>query len=187
MVIKRAWFSPIIAAMLILGLEATVTAETMQQRVVWNTSADALTASLDGESRMDVFQFSGEAGIATGALKILVQDGRGTNAGWSVTLASGDFQSTTGNTPAIPAHGFYVSSDAGISAEIGATDGIAVVNTGVPLSTGTPVLQAGEGAGTGVYAQQLNVHLEIPAWQPIGEYRSDVTVTIASGPSGTGI
>lgn len=187
MIVKRTSFSLIIAAILTLGLEVTVIAETMQQRVVPNASADALTASLDGDSRMNVFEFSGTASIATGTLTILVRDDRGANTGWSVTLDSGNFHSTAENATAIPARGFYVASDAGISSEIGATDGISVVNTGVPLNTGTRVLQAAEGAGTGVYAQELNVRLEIPAWQPVGEYRSDITVTIASGPGGTGI
>lgn len=186
MLVRRSSFSLAVAVILVLGLGMAVRAQTLDQRVVPNPSADALTAALDGDSRMDVFTFSETAGISTGTLTIIVQDGRGTNTGWNVTLASGDFVPVSGDAPVIPARGFQVVSDGGITAGIGGIDGISVVNTGVPLDTGTRILQAGTGAGTGEYAQRLNVQLDIPAWQPIGEYRSEVTVTIAAGPGDTG-
>lgn len=180
--VRRFSFGYLAPAVLALGLVTPALAETIEMRVLPNTSADALTASLERDSSMNVFSFSNQSGTSTGVLTVLIRDERGTYAGWNVTLESSDFIHITDDVPAIPASGFTVASSAGIAAEVGATDGIDVVNTGVSLNTGPRIVQAVEGAGTGMYAQKLNVELEIPARQPRGEYRSDVTVTIASGP-----
>lgn len=179
---RRSVFSLVVVLTLVLGLNASASTQSLEQRILPNSAADALTASLHEGSGMEVFVFSDENGTAAGLLTLSITDGRGTRAGWNVTLQSDDFLPSEGEAGAIPASGFRIVSDAGISSSIGETDGIEVINSGVPLHDGTRIVRAAEGYGTGRFTQQLEVELDIPAWQPVGTYQADMTVTIASGP-----
>ncbi len=143
------------------------------------TPGTTLTASLNSDVTMTVANFSLAEQRTTGTLTLRVEDGRGTQQGWRVTIAAGDFVSGDAR---IPASGFSFSSPGALHTEIGETTGIGYGEPGTSLSSSQMVMYAVPGAGTGIYRQELNVALEIPAQTPAGTYRSEVTVSIISAP-----
>lgn len=191
--LKRTVFSFAAASIFALGLGASAMAQTstgnvIQEIVPAAESSDTLNAWLE-EGSMDEFRFSNESGSSKGGMTLGVKDGRGNNAGWTVTLQATDFkrgeddQNITGlNANPISAEGFKIVENKGIEGIPGKTEGIRADGSSSGLKAEQIVLTADIGAGTGVYHQTYGTELVIPAQQAPGTYTAVVTVGIASGP-----
>ncbi len=109
-------------------------------------------------------------------------DGRGSGAGWNVTLTSTDFTATGGT---ITVDNFKMKlDDANIVTVGGNTAPTSQVTGYQPLSTGTPLklLSAGVGVGMGTYDFTPDARLIVPADSAPGDYEAFITVSINSGP-----
>lgn len=168
------------ASIFALSLGTSVYAEKVSQEI---TAGSVLTASLAPDSSLATKPYSHQMQTSDGTLVLRVEDGRGTNAGWSVTLQAGPFNAMPGtNAQAIPASGFRLTGGGQLTATAGSPDGIQIGQVNTPLNSAQRVLRADQGKGTGIYSQELQVQLDIPGGQTVGTYQSDVIVNIASGP-----
>jgi hypothetical protein len=174
----------VLAATVAIGAASPAFADNSSTTVVQEiTAGTVLKAELLPGSFLNAMPFSQDAQTSKGKLMVKVEDGRGTNEGWQVTLQAQDFapQGINGAQP-IPAKGFNFVNGDSLAAAKGSSNGIQTGTQNVSLGETKTVLKANSGNGTGVYTQGLNVTLDIPAGQLVGKYQSNVTVNITSGP-----
>ena len=126
--------------------------------------------------------------FTTADLGLGVVDSRGQGAGWTVTISSADLTSTVdGVTSTIGASNLAVTSVTGLTRVKGqATTGITVASAGAgSLDSARVIASATQGRGNGEYVMTLGVRLDIPAGTIAGDYSAVLTVTVASGPTGS--
>lgn len=124
----------------------------------------------------------------TGRLRLVVDDPRGTAAGWSISIVASDFR---GSGPATE-QGRIASSDFrllvawapavvdGQPRDAGGPN--ATPQFGASLDAPRITMQAAPGAGSGIYEQVIDVGLEIPAGLPGGAYEGVVAIAVTAGP-----
>jgi len=182
----KTQFTTIAAASIFaLSLGTSALAENTVTQVI---TGGSLTASI-ADATLTPIAFSNEAGTSTGMLQVEVNDARGTDDGWSVTIQStGGFSGTddgindvTGKT--IPAAGFAITGYDGspVASPVVATGAVQGTDTGV-LTTAHTVMTAAGGGGTGIFTQGVNIELNIPAQTAVGTYVATVTVLTADAP-----
>lgn len=170
------------ASFLALGIVSGTVAQTatIGQEITAN-NAGPLTASL-GSAQMEAKTFSFDAQKSTGNLVLNVEDGRGTNTGWTVTVNAQDFQPQNGlNATAIPSSGFRFVERTSLTAAPGDANQLQAGNSSQSMTNFT-ILSARNGTGTGKFTMNFKTELAIPAAQPAGLYQSQVTVQIAAAP-----
>lgn len=166
------------ALSLVVGVSAQ---NTVDQQI---TGGSGVLTAVFTAATLSPRPFSNSTQTSTGTLNLVVEDSRGTNAGWNVSVIAAAFLPVAPTTgPAIGTAGFtYVTPHSAVIAVTGVTTGVSNAGaTGSLVGAHVP-LNAQIGSGTGDYIAPLNVALDIPAAQPIGTYRSILTVTIATGP-----
>lgn len=147
------------------------------------TAGTVLKAELLPASYLTAMPFSQDAQVSQGKLMVKVEDARGTNAGWQVTLQAQEFSPQGINgAQAIPGENLKFVNGDGLTANKGSANGIQTGTQNVSLGQSKTVLRANKDNGTGVFTQGLNVTLDIPAGQLVGRYQSNITVNITSGP-----
>jgi len=163
----------------------TLAEDTVTQEI---TSTGVLSASVT-DATLTPVTYSNTAGSSGGSLLLTVADGRGTAAGWSVSISSTAFDYTGSNTAGadIPATGFAIASTGAPAVSAGQPVGTggptAQSSTGVgTLDTARVTIAASSGAGSGTYTQSLPVTLVIPAYSLVGTYVADLTVLTAAAP-----
>jgi hypothetical protein len=174
----------VLAATVAFGAASPALANDANTKVTQEiTAGTVLKAELLPTSTLTAMPFSQTAQTSKGTLNVKIEDSRGTNGGWNVTLQAGEFSPGSGLTaPAISSKGFVFVNGGGVTASAGKTDNIQTGGQNAPLDTAKRVVYAPQGFGTGIFTQSLNVSLDIPAGQLVGEYQSDITVNITSGP-----
>ncbi len=183
---RHGWtFALITAVAAALLSAALVQAEnTVSLMIVGNGT---LTASLiDGS--LGPIQTATTIRQEVGGLSLVVRDPRGTGAGWSVTIESADVTPDGGplTDRSIVNSRFHVLAApspivlAGQGRVAGGPNGTPL--TGASLDTPRQVLHAAPGSGSGDYAQEIRVGLDIPARSQAGAYRTVLTVALSSGP-----
>lgn len=142
------------------------------------------TASLAEDSSMDKIAFRNTDATSTGHLFVLVDDARGTDVGWTVTLQSMSGFVGTNDEGTIPADGFSIIGYKDPVASVGQPDGVSHgTETGV-LTEPKIVMKAEKGAGTGTYQQEIDVSLKVPSQTALGTYTATVTVGTSAAPGG---
>ncbi len=109
-------------------------------------------------------------------------DGRGTAAGWNVTLTSTDFSATGGT---ITVDNFKMKlDDVNVITISGNTAPTSQATTYQPLDNTLPLtlLSAALGAGMGTYDFTPDGRLIVPAESAPGDYEAFMTISINSGP-----
>jgi hypothetical protein len=146
-----------------------------------------LTASIVSASLSPVI-YSNEANTSSGQIVIMVNDRRGTLAGWSVTLSSSDFlysgESTAGS--GLPNNLLAITSASqptGVTGQPIGTGG-PYANPGAPGNFGTTrtVVTADSGYGSGSYQQVLDISLSIPPYTQVGTYTATLIVATVAAP-----
>ena len=109
-------------------------------------------------------------------------DGRGTGAGWNVTVTSSDFTATGGT---IPVGNFRIRLlDSGVVVVSGGAPPLSQATTYQALSTALPlkILSAVASAGMGTYDFTPDFRLVVPASAVPGSYQASIVVSVNSGP-----
>ena len=151
------------------------------------TANGTFTASIASAS-LNTIAYSNTAVTTTGNLGMSVDDGRGSSAGWNVTVASTAFGYVGASAigQAIPAANFAITATddpAYVAVQAIQPTGPVKVTTGAgSLNTARETIEAAAGTGSGQYTQALPVSLLVPAFSQAGTYTATLTVTITSGP-----
>jgi hypothetical protein len=109
-------------------------------------------------------------------------DGRGTGAGWNVTVTSSDFTSVGGT---IPVGNFRIRLlDSSVVIVSGGAPPLAQVTTYQALSIALPlkILSAVVSTGMGTYNFTPDFRLVVPASTVPGSYQASIVVSVNSGP-----
>lgn len=137
--------------------------------------AGSLTVSITSASLSPV-TYSSQTTTSTGQIVIAVNDQRGTRAGWSVSLSSGDFTSPSSTIPN------DLLSITAAGQPIGSAGPYAGPNATGSLGEARVVAIAQPGSGAGVYQQVINIALRIPPYTPVGTYTATLVVATVAAP-----
>ncbi|PDV97172.1 WxL domain-containing protein [Candidatus Chloroploca asiatica] len=170
-----------IAAALALSVAPAAHADT-GTGVSMTLTGGSLAATLAGAT-LEPLSYSNAAQSTTGTVGLTVDDGRGSGAGWNVTieasaltgglgLGADSLSVTSASTPAATA-GQAVNPTSGP---------LAIAPVDATLDTARRVISADAGFGQGIYTQVLGLRLDVPAYARAGTYTGTLTVTSASGP-----
>ena len=109
-------------------------------------------------------------------------DGRGTGAGWTVTITSTDFTAAQGSISA-PNHKIRLLP-ANITTVSGGAPPVSLVSSYQALSSITPLklLSAGTGTGMGTFDLTPEFSLLVPASTAPGQYTASIVVSVNTGP-----
>jgi hypothetical protein len=184
------------AAALSLTMVAPALADTATTTVTGAADVSAIiggspTLTLSGGGS-PIYQHTGTQTVS-GDFSIEVDDARGTDAGWTVSVSASDFVDNRG-TPVdttddrtIDAGTNFDQSSASVVTHVAGDPASGVTPTANPatlnLETGYVVLGATAGNGSGSYTATMPVSLTIPAQTLVGSYSSTVTVTVGTAPA----
>lgn len=181
----RKLVSTFLAGMLAFTMVAGVAAEddpvpeVSGDATVSITSSGTLSVTITNAD-FDSHEYKFEEHVVTANITVNVNDGRGNNAGWSITLKA-DGNLTDGDK-SIPLANLSLGAGAIIST---AGMGIAGLTTDAfsPVTTtGQQIIGAPVNKGAGVYDVDIVGTLTIPAGQVVGNYKATLTVEAAAAP-----
>jgi hypothetical protein len=121
-------------------------------------------------------QSTGRIGEGTGDDDIEVEDDRGSFAGWSLTATMTDFFS---DSDMISITGMTITPLA-VAAKFGSLDGVSAgpVHTFLNDTDPASVMLASSGYGNGVYWNDVDLLLQVPAFSKAGNYNAVVTFSL---------
>jgi hypothetical protein len=182
--IRRTTLALAAAATLTVGVVGSVfAADTATQEVKPTPGGGQLAANIS-DFTFSTLDFSMDDQTNTGSLQLNVTDSRGVGKGWSVNVASGDFQ-VSGSPVVVPATGFSITT-AGTPVKVtgqpvqAAGPRVPATNSTGALDTARKPIEASAHTGNGSYTQTLGVSLVVPGGTEAGVYQANLTVTIAS-------
>ncbi len=164
-----------IITMVVIVVVAVGTA--LAAKVSVSIKGGSLVLTPSGDSSLTDVTLDGTDQSTTGALaQVRVRDGRGTGAGWSLTVSATDFEEINDPSKTIAASGFSVSA-VNMTRDAGSPAGSVTQNTGA-LSPPLTMLNATSPGGRGSYRAVPDLSLLVPAETFIGTYASTVTETL---------
>ena len=173
-----------VTGVLALGLAAPVGAV---NEVTQGVTAGGLTATI-ADLTMNSAGYSHSEQLSTSTLRLNIDDLTGSDAGWNVSVQSGDFV-WSGAVPAkdIGAANFEITM-ANLPVVVLGQAVAAFPIQPATGSTGTldnaiTVVTSSAAFGNGSYYQDLDVTLTIPGDSPLGTYTGTLITTISSGPA----
>ena len=182
----RLWIAFGTAALLTLAITVPALAINSVTQVITGGIMNAFVDDLVLAS----MSFSNTDHSNAGTLKLTANNSSGSATSWSVTMQSSPFTYSGANAgTSIPAANFsIVSANAPTAAAgqaIDPTGGLKVPPTGATgaLNAARTVLKADSGFRLGIYNQNLDVSLLIPANSAPGSYSAALNVTISPGSS----
>lgn len=187
-----------LVALAMLSLPLTVHAETSEESV--SVMGGGLKVTQSKVTLNDVHLSVKSAQTTTGSSELLINDSRGSGAGWSVSVKSTDFtmsKELQGQTKTftLPANAVRFTAKvnsviSGDSIPFGTGDNYLAANTTM-TNTPSKVIQAGAGQGMGAYRVGLDYTVYIPETITAnsgetlgvleGTYRATFTFTSVSG------
>lgn len=182
--IKPLGIAAFAAAMVLPGIASAADTTT-------TVTGGDLTAGISGAATLElsgsgdpIYQHVGTQSVV-GEFTIAVDDARGTDTGWTVSVQASDFL-TDGDGAAIDASANFDQSAASVVTHVAGDPASGVTPTASPallnIETGYVVLGAAEANGSGSYTATMPVSLTIPAQTLVGDYTSTVTVTTGAAP-----
>ncbi len=119
---------------------------------------------------------AGKIGEGTGSNDVKIEDDRGLFEGWSLTMTVTDFFS---GTDMVPVTGLTITPGL-VTAESGSLDGVTAGPVHTFLSDIDPasIMLAGSGFGNGVYWNDVDLLLQVPAFSKAGNYNAVVTFSL---------
>ena len=168
-----------ISSSLVMPAFAAETIASVEQEITSGT----LTAYIDDAALNDV-AYSNNAGLTAGTLLLTVDDARGTSEGWNVSVSSTDFV-YGGSSPTgfdIPNTGFSITTANAPTTSAGDNVNVPYAVGGGTLNAAKTTIRADVGNGSGIYEQELDVQLVIPAMSQAGLYETTLTVATSAAP-----
>lgn len=177
-----------LAGALALGalLAGPAAAATSTASVTQQINGGSLTATLTSGS-MTTVSYSNTSQNTTGSLHLEVNDATGSGQGWNVQISSTAFvyggTSTYGQNIGAANFSIATAHDPSlVSGEaINATNGPLAVGGG-SLDSARKTISAQPGYGSGIYGQDLDLALNVPAQSQAGSYTATLTVAVVAGP-----
>jgi hypothetical protein len=168
------------------ALSLTMVAPAFAQTATTTVNPGTLSASIGSATLSSATYSNTAAGTVTGTMQVTVDDARGTDAGWTVNISSGNFVHGTDTTKTIAATNFSQPAAASNVTLVAGNDAATTVRAKAPganLGTAYAVLDALAGNGDGKYTADVGVSLNVPAKTPTGTYNATVTMTTGAAPT----
>lgn len=144
-----------------------------------------LSNTLGTTTALTALGYSHTAQPTSGVLAVGVDDARGTDDGWTATLATTDFVST-GDSLDIPAANFEITGQGTVTdnSGLGNSADVSQPSSATPASiaTATQIASAAAGGGSGNFSWNSNMTLNVPAGQHADTYTGTITLTTATAP-----
>jgi hypothetical protein len=120
--------------------------------------------------------------ITSDTFQIAVDDSTGSKSGWNVSMSA---SALTDGVDTIAASNIELASigNTAVVAGQAATGILEPTAAGAALNTARTVMNAPANEGQGSYTLDTTIAINVPAYQPAGEYAGTVTVNLTSGPA----
>lgn len=182
-----------VASIFALGLGASALAAETENNVTQVIGAGQFTAYIkNGSTGMEAVSFSNSVQTSDGTLVLHVDDARGDDKGWDVSISSTGFYKLNGsqreNRESIPAANFQIVSYGDVSSPT--NNNLSAVSqhnqnrqTGT-LDTARDAMKASGGEySNGTFEEDISVQLSIPAQTAVGTYEATITVGSSAFPN----
>jgi hypothetical protein len=144
-----------------------------------------LDVTLTEEAGLTGVNYSHTAQDTQGAVTVGVNDARGTEDGWGVTLEAEAFVGEV-ETNTIAASNFQITGQGSVTDASGLNNegDVSQVEFTEPsdLETAVPIASAASGGGSGDFSWVSNLNLDVPAGQNADTYTSTLTLTSTEAP-----
>jgi hypothetical protein len=124
----------------------------------------------------------GSGSLAPGILELLVDDRRGSSAGWQVSLSSEGLFDVANSSVATLALTRVAAPSTLAGQPVTGNGPLARGGPGFPLAATQCVLTAGAGSGSGIYEQRIGVLAQTEDGATIESMTGEIVVTIGSAP-----
>lgn len=176
----KKFLSMALVVWIMLASPGSLSAATEGTASVRVTSDGTLSVSIDDAAFEDV-PYSFDETSTESTVVVKVEDNRGTGAGWKISLHGSDFVNDDGAS-------FDISNlalTAGTATTTAGQDVSGITTSGVTVSGDSSevvIASAQQSAGMGHYTIEYPATLHVPGGTLVGDYKSTLTVDVATGP-----